>query len=236
MTDATPVPLAVRRRARAGLIAGWICAAAVLLSLAWLGRGVVLRHDFGFDRAVRSEVHDRSAPAATQARRAASLYGSPGVLTVVSVLAAGALRLRRRFHGAELVVVTILGALLLSASLKMALPRARPDPFFGVPLPRSGSFPSGHALVAMSFFGGVAAVTARRTPRRSLKIAIWGAALVATLLVGLSRIYLGVHYPSDVIAGYGVGLLWVGVVAATDRRISHRVAQAPPPLPGPSTA
>jgi undecaprenyl-diphosphatase len=157
------------------------------------------------------------------------------VLTGASILAAVLLRSRRRFHGAELVVVTILGALLLSASLKMALPRARPDPFFGVPLPHSGSFPSGHALIAMSFFGGLAAVTARRTPRRVLKIAIWSAALAAILLVGLSRIYLGVHYPSDVLAGYGVGLLWVGVVAATDRRISRRVETAPP-SPAPVTA
>lgn len=236
MTDATPIPPSTRRKARAGLIAGWICAAAVLLSLAWLGRGVILSHDFGFDRAVRVEVHDRASPAATKTMRAASLYGSPGVLTAVSILAAVLLYRRRRFHGSELVVVTILGALLLSASLKMALPRARPDPFFGVPLPHSGSFPSGHALIAMSFFGGLAAVTARRTPRRSLKIAIWGAALTATLLVGLSRIYLGVHYPSDVMAGYGVGLLWVGVVAATDRRISHHVAETAPPSPGRTTA
>ena len=219
---AAPPPVTAQRKVRWGLVAGWICSAGVLFSLAWLGRGVILRHDFGFDRALRASIHAWASPAATAAMRAASRYGSPGVLIAVSALAAAALRWRHRFRGAELVVVTMLGGALLSVSLKAALPRARPDPWFGVPLPRSGSFPSGHALVAMCFFGGLAVVLTHRASSRPLRLAISILALVAVVLVGVSRVYLGVHYPSDVLAGYGVGLLWVGTVAATDRMLARR--------------
>jgi uncharacterized protein (TIGR03382 family) len=210
------------------LVWGWSCSALVLGALVWLGRGVVLRHDFGFDRRVREAVHDRVSPGVTWVMRAASRYGSPGYLAVVGAVAAVVLYRRRRHHGAQLVVVTLLGALLLSVCLKAALHRARPDPWFGVPLPRSGSFPSGHALMAMAFFGGLAAVLARRTPRLALRIALVAAAGVAVLLVGLSRVYLGVHYPSDVVAGFGVALLWVGCVAATDRSSRRRAIRDGP--------
>jgi undecaprenyl-diphosphatase len=211
-----------------GLVWGWICSALVLGGLAWLGRGVILSHDFGFDRRVREAVHLHATPAVTWVMRAASRYGSPGYLTAIGAVAAIVLHRRQRYHAAQLVVVTILGALLLSACLKAALPRVRPDPWFGVPVPRSGSFPSGHALVAMAFFGGLAAVLARRTPRLGLRLALAAGAVVASLLVGLSRVYLGVHYPSDVVAGYGVALLWVGCVAATDRSLRRRAVRAGP--------
>lgn len=227
MPEPDPTPSAERRRMRWGLVSGWLCAAGVLWLLAWLGRGVVLRHDFGFDRAVREGVHERGSPAITSVMVAASLWASPACLAGLGAAAAAWLTWRRRVHAANLVIVTMLGALLLSACLKAALPRARPEPWFGVPLPHSGSFPSGHALVAMSFFGGLAAVLSRRTRRPAVRALLWSGAAAAVLLVGLSRVYLGVHYPSDVLAGYGVGMLWVGTVAATDRYARRAVPASP---------
>jgi membrane-associated phospholipid phosphatase len=226
MPEPKPTSPAERRRIRWALLWGWLCAAAVMCILGWLGRGVVLRHDFGFDRAVREGVHERGSPALTGLMVAASLGASPACLAAVGAVAVGWLFWRRRVHAANLVIVTMFGALLLSACLKVALPRMRPEPWYGVPLPRSGSFPSGHALVAMSFFGGLSAVLSRRTRRAPVRALLWTGAAAAVLLVGLSRVYLGVHYPSDVLAGYGVGLLWVATVAATDR-YSRRAVPAP---------
>jgi undecaprenyl-diphosphatase len=120
------------------------------------------------------------------------------------------------------VVITLAGAGLLNWLLKISFGRVRPEPFFDYPLPGSPSFPSGHALFAASVFGGLAALLAPRLKHRPLKIAIWISAALLILLVGLSRVYLGVHYPSDVLAGYAVAIIWVNFVALGDRLARHR--------------
>jgi len=112
---------------------------------------------------------------------------------------------------AALLLISVPGAAALSTALKSFYGRARPElfdsgyeaPFF--------SFPSGHAITAVSFYGVLTLLTARRLKgwRR------WTAAAAGTvlvLLIGFSRLYLGVHYPSDVVAGYLAAALWVGTV------------------------
>jgi len=100
--------------------------------------------------------------------------------------------------------------------LKVSFARARPIPFFDTLLPDSYSFPSGHALYAACFYGVLAWLVAARIRDRSLKILIWVLAVMIALLIGLSRIYLGVHYPSDVIAGYAAAIVWVLTVIWAD--------------------
>jgi undecaprenyl-diphosphatase len=97
----------------------------------------------------------------------------------------------------------------------------RPIAFYGTS-PSSYSFPSGHALASLCFYGILAAVLSDRMRGRKPKFFIW---LVASLLVGmigLSRIYLGVHYPSDVIAGYLAGAVWITAVAVVDKILLDR--------------
>jgi undecaprenyl-diphosphatase len=89
-------------------------------------------------------------------------------------------------------------------------------------LPSSNSFPSGHAFFAASFFGGLAALLTGRIQSRALRVAVWVTAAVLSLLVGLSRVYLGVHYPSDVLAGFAAAIIWVSAVALGDRLVSYR--------------
>jgi undecaprenyl-diphosphatase len=121
-----------------------------------------------------------------------------------------------------LVIVTLAGAGLLNGLLKVSFARVRPEALFDYPLPPSPSFPSGHALYAASVFGGLAALLTARLKHRALRVAVWSGATALVLLVGLSRIYLGVHYPSDVLAGFAVGLIWVTAVALGDRLVQHR--------------
>ena len=118
--------------------------------------------------------------------------------------------------------VNLAGAGLLNWLLKFSFARVRPASFFEYPLPGSPSFPSGHALYAASVFGGLAVLVTARIRNPLLRLLIWFVAIALILLVGLSRVYLGVHYPSDVLAGYAIGVIWVTAVAIGDRLARHR--------------
>jgi undecaprenyl-diphosphatase len=153
----------------------------------------------------------------------ASVYGAPGRLSPLGLLAAAVFLARGWRRGALLVVVMIAGAWLLDVGLKLSFGRARPEPFYDYyPAPSSYSFPSGHALFAVCFFGGLAVLLTHRLNNRAVQVAVWLLAAVIILLIGSSRVYLGVHYPTDVVGGYAVGLAWVTAVAFGDRLAEHR--------------
>ena len=211
-----------QRLMSAALVLGLLAAAAALVLFTWLGREVLAGDVLSFDEHVRGMVHRSASPWVTAIMIAASLYGGPSVLVPVGVAVALAFLVRGWPRGALLVIVTLAGAGLLNWLLKFSFARVRPEAFFDYPLPGSPSFPSGHALYAASVFGGLAALLSARLKHHWLRIAVWtGAALLATL-VGLSRVYLGVHYPSDVLAGYSVGVIWVTAVSFGDRLARHR--------------
>jgi undecaprenyl-diphosphatase len=116
-----------------------------------------------------------------------------------------------------------LGALVLDLALKYAFHRHRPTPFFGN-LPTTYSFPSGHSLFSFCFYGTLAGLMAARTSSKPLKAVIYVLAAVLIFGIGLSRIYLGVHYPTDVVAGYLAAGIWVTTVVELDRWRSRRRA------------
>jgi undecaprenyl-diphosphatase len=101
------------------------------------------------------------------------------------------------------------GEVPIEQVLKWAIHRPRPSPFFSYALPSSYSFPSGHALASVLLFGTLAALLAPHIRGKSNKLLLWLAAALMIAAIGFSRVYLGVHYPTDVIAGYAAGLAWV---------------------------
>ena len=206
----------------AALIIGLLAAAAALVFLTWLGHEVMAGITLAVDDRIRTGLHGLASPPLTRVMEASSLYGGPrGLLPLGFVLAIGFL-LRGWRRGALLVLVTMTGAGLLNLVLKDFFARPRPEAYFGYPLPASNSFPSGHAFFAASFFGGLAALVNGRIRSHALRVTVWTAAVGLSLLVGLSRVYLGVHYPSDVAAGYAAAIIWVSAVAFGDRLVSHR--------------
>lgn len=108
---------------------------------------------------------------------------------------------------ALLLVVSVLTGTLLSTFLKMGYNRPRPD-LTSMSTQFTASFPSGHAMLSAVTFLTIGAVLARLAPTRSLKIFAIGSAVFLTVLVGCSRLYMGVHYPSDVLAGWCLGAAW----------------------------
>jgi membrane-associated phospholipid phosphatase len=217
-----PGPAESERLLSAALVMGLLAAAAALMLLSWLGREILTGVTPVLDDRIRLAVHGLASPRVTAIMRGLSRYGGPGGLTPIGLALALAFLIKRWHRGALLVVVTMAGAGLLDLLLKQSFGRGRPAAFFDYPLPASHSFPSGHAFFAASFFGGLAVLVSDRVRSRFLRAAVWIVAVSLILLVGLSRVYLGVHYPSDVIAGYAAATVWVAAVALGDRLVSHR--------------
>ena len=204
------------------LFAGMLSAIAALFFFGWLADEMLEGGTQRFDESVRNYIHEFAAPALTSVMQLASFLGSTLFLIIFGVIIVIALYLRKHRHGAILFTITTVGSSLLIFVLKRIFKRVRPEPFFNTILPSSDSFPSGHSLGAFCFYGALAVILTARTDKVWLKILIWIAAAAMILLVGISRIYLGVHYPSDVVAGYAVGLIWVMTIAVGDKLIHAR--------------
>jgi undecaprenyl-diphosphatase len=196
-------------------LASLVIAVLAILLFAWLADNVVEQHTARFDSTVRATVHSWSSPALTRLMHAISFMGKGGL--IASALLAFALFLHFQWRRAALWLgVTLAGALVLDVTLKSAFHRPRPVPFFG-PIPLTYSFPSGHALFSFCFYGVLAGLLAGRVRSLAARILIWLIAALLVLAIGLSRIYLGVHSPSDVIAGYLAGTIWASTMVALDR-------------------
>jgi len=142
-----------------------------------------------------------------QAARDITALGSYSVLTLVATAVAGFLVLKRKHRTAGLVLTATIGGGLLSSILKAVFDRGRPElpPIVYVTSP---SFPSGHAMISAVVYLTLGALLAEVVEGSRLKLHCLLTAMLITFLVGLSRIYLGVHYPTDVLAGWLAGLLW----------------------------
>ncbi len=193
----------------------------------WLGGEVLEGDTQAFDDQLRQLVNRYASPTLTEIMRFASIWGGPRRLGVIGGVVALLFLLRGWSRGALLVTVTLIGAALLDGGLKLFFGRDRPVAFFDhYPSPTTFSFPSGHALFAMAFFGGIAVLLRPRLRQPALRIAAGLVAIALILLIGFSRIYLGVHYPSDVVGGFAAGTVWVGAVALGDRIAAHRRRRA----------
>jgi undecaprenyl-diphosphatase len=204
------------------LLIGLVVAVLAGAFFGWLGEEVLEGGTQVLDDHLRAIVNHRATPTLTEVMRLASSWGAPARLSLVAAVAV-ALFLRRGWRrGALLVAITLLGAGLIDAGLKLLFGRERPVAFFeDYPSPTSYSFPSGHTLFATAFFGGLAVLLWPRLRRQEIRMLVCVVAFALICLIGFSRIYLGVHYPSDVLGGLAAGTVWVGTVAVGDRIATH---------------
>jgi undecaprenyl-diphosphatase len=196
------------------LTLGFLACAALVALFGVLARHVAVSGTGELDRNVTLWARDLPLPGGAGAARVITFFGDalfvyPATLAVAATLAGRGHRV-----SALLFAGSVVGGGLLEVLLKLVYARPRPDIVEPMVAVASYSFPSGHATLATVFFGGLAAVVFHLTAGRRPRVA---AALVAALAAGsvaLSRIYLGVHWLTDVAAGILVGLFWV-VVCAT---------------------
>jgi undecaprenyl-diphosphatase len=144
------------------------------------------------------------------------------VLSFITLAVAGFLVLQRKTHAALFVLVAVGGGLLLSSLLKMGFDRPRPDLVPHGSVVYTASFPSGHSMMAAVTYLTLGALLARVQPRRSLKLYLLGLAVLLAVAVGVSRVYLGVHWPTDVLAGWALGAAWALLCWTVALRLQRR--------------
>lgn len=187
-----------RRRNIICLVSGIVLA----LTTAMVGGGLTDQ----IDVAIRETVHGWSSPALTWLFETLSTIGSVATnFTMTVVLALALYALRQRTAALHLMVV-MLGGVIANNLIKILIARVRPEAFFGVS-PETYSFPSGHALFSGCFYGFFALFLASRIRMPWQRTALFALAIVLVAGIGLSRIYLGVHYPSDVVGGFALAAM-----------------------------
>jgi undecaprenyl-diphosphatase len=160
---------------------------------------------------IRKYVHNFTSPTLTTFLHDITRLGSVTFLAVFSgVFIIGFYLMGWRRPAIRLACVMV-GAIILENGLKYAFHRVRPDPFFDTS-PVTYSFPSGHALFSFCFYFAVASIFSSRVHSGIVRILIYAATTLLVLAIGFSRIYLGVHYPTDVTAGYLVAAFWLSAV------------------------
>ena len=204
------------------ITAGMVAAIATLLFFAWLSNEVLEGETRHFDEATRNAVHELASPTLTATMRGISFTGSSLFLTCATVGIFIWLMLRGWQRDAWLLAITMVGAGILNTTLKLTFHRPRPVPFFNLLAPESYSFPSGHSLASFCFFGAVASILTARITNPKINLLTWICAATLVFLIGLSRIYLGVHYTTDVLAGYAAALIWIAVIRFVELRIVRR--------------
>jgi undecaprenyl-diphosphatase len=204
------------------LLLGLGTAIAALIFFGWLADEVLEGDSRRFDEVTRAAIHQLASPTLTIVMRGFSLVGSTIALTIGTIFVVVRFAMKNLGREAKLFAITMIGAGLLNITLKLAFKRARPEPFFNLSLPETYSFPSGHSLTSAVFFGALAAILTAHIKSKRVRAVIWIVSTLIFLTIGFSRIYLGVHHTTDVIAGFVAALIWILVVRFVEIQLRRR--------------
>jgi membrane-associated phospholipid phosphatase len=194
------------------LLAALLILAGSLWAFGYIVDEQILEGDATTDQRLADWLHGRATDPFTDVFRAITWTGNFVTLLVVTLVAVVVLWRRRRRTDALFVALAFLGAQVLSNGMKLGFRRERP--FFPDPLATEStfSFPSGHALVSLAVYSSIALLLARRVSSGPLRLLLLGGTALLVLAIGFSRLYLGVHFLSDVLAGFAAGAAWLALL------------------------
>ena len=199
----------------AGTLISVLVVAGGMLLFAKLVDEVVEGETHAFDQAVLlafrnpGDLSDPIGPAWLQIMfRDITALGGPTVVTLIAVAVIGFLLIDGKRFAALLMLASVGGGAVLSSVLKLGIDRPRPDLVAHLVEVSTASFPSGHAMLSAVIYLTLGALLSRVEGPRRVKIYVLTVAVLLTFLIGLSRIYLGVHWPTDVLAGWCAGSAW----------------------------
>jgi len=208
------VPAAVPRDARANPLILSL-AAALLFVFGFVAQEVTEGKTSAFDRFIILSLRDPANPSLPfgpawlqEAARDVTSLGSIVVLAIITFAAVGYLFLARKHVAAWLMLIAMFGGIALNDLLKAAFARPRPDIVTHAVRVFTTSFPSGHASLSAITYLTIGALLAQSNSSRKVSIYFMALAAFLTVIVGTSRIYLGVHYPTDVLGGWCIGTAW----------------------------
>lgn len=209
------------------LLAGLAAIGALVLAFIKIGRAVSGARTGAFDEAVllalRAAPDDPLGPdSLTAAVMHISSLGSGAVTGLIVLLATLFFVLAGHWRYALLVLGCSLGTLAGMVLLKDFYERARPTIVSHIDPPGGHSFPSGHSMISAALYMTLAVLIARALERRRLRVYVVAVGAVLTLLIGVTRLYLGVHYPTDVLAGWTAGLMWALICGLIVFRLGKR--------------
>ena len=223
------------------LLIGLILLGAALFAFLHLASEVAEGDTMAFDRHLLTALRSPADPALPigpkwlpEAMTDLTAFGSPLGLLLVSFVVTIYLLLARRIRTSAFVFAATTGGMAMGGLLKLVYARPRPDLVPHLVEVTSTSFPSGHATDSALVYLTLAALLARTVPERVLRIYLIGVAILLTLLIGSSRVYLGVHWPSDVVAGWTIGGAWALAASLLYSRIVSGQRDPVPPSQSPS--
>lgn len=208
---------------------GLLVIAALILAFGLIAEEVTEGETGAFDRRVLLLFRSRAdlsrllgPPWLPEALRDLTSLGSVVVLSIIVLMVLGYLAMTRNRFALASVLGAVLGGQVISTGLKALFDRPRPDLISGAPHVFTASFPSGHAMLSAVTYLTLGAMLARLEPRRRVKVYFLVVALTLTVLVGVSRVALGVHWPTDVLAGWCVGSAWALLCTTAVEYLSTR--------------
>lgn len=207
-----------RESALVRIVLGFAFAALLLYALGWLVTGSYKGSVSGFDSNTRYFMRQIQSPMWSSLLLTVTKLGSTLLLTIIGCVAGIAFIFLRWFRPLMLFIVTMIGQAVLHHGAKWLFGRPRPSALISYRDVESSSFPSGHALAALAMYGAIAWIVATRTENAAAKFGIAAAAAILIFLIGMSRAYIGIHYPTDVAAGWLVAFAWTASVMSLDRR------------------
>jgi undecaprenyl-diphosphatase len=217
----------IGEREGGALVAVLMAAAGIWLFVA-LAAGVQDGDTHAFDEklllSLRSptDTSDPIGPSwAEEMARDVTGLGSAGILGLITLAAAGFLFLQGKGHLAVYVLAAVVSGTVVSSLLKLGFARPRPE-LAAEHVVYTASFPSGHAMLSAVTFLTLGALLASAQSSKRMKAYLLGLAVLLTLMVGASRVYLGVHWPTDVVAGWAAGAAWALVCWTVARRLRQR--------------
>ena len=197
------------------LVAGALVALAGLYFFLRFASHVTSGATQAFDDSVLQWLSEQRSPTLDHIMLEITFLGTGTVVMMAVAISAMFLWLSNHKYSAILLLVSTFGGILLNNLLKAGFSRPRPQIVEWGTTAISSSFPSGHAMSAAVVYGTVAYLAGRLQRRHLHRVATLVLTLILILLISVSRLYLGVHYPSDVIAGVIIGLAWAGFCMAT---------------------
>lgn len=191
----------------------------------------------GVDRRILLALRDAADPAdpigphwVEEAMRDLTALGSMVIVTLVTVTVVGYLALQQRLRSAIFLVVAVVGGVVIGAFLKGVFDRPRPDVVPHMVEVLSESFPSGHTIISSIVYPILGVMVSRTVRRTRTRVYLLAVAIGLALLVGLTRVYLGVHYPTDVLGGWALGFAWALLCWMAVRWLQrHRTVEPEPP-------